>query len=178
MLSDRYTLVYRAIEDCEVMDWLKTEQSGCLIGLREVVTSNFLAFLRRGDVRQHYLGQDYADFTFILIDLLALAEQTEVPVYQLLFGRLRYQLDSTTVDSTIVAKTKHLHRESPIQCLIEHSLNIFCRWPSQQLVFLFEKCNPIFKNLPSLFYYVQSLRDNHREECYYIVTVTNDLASL
>jgi energy-coupling factor transporter ATP-binding protein EcfA2 len=70
--QDRYTLAYRAAEASQVMGWIKAGQSGCLVGLRGAGKSNFLRFLLRQDVRQHYLGQNYADFALVLIDLLAL----------------------------------------------------------------------------------------------------------
>jgi hypothetical protein len=179
MTSDRYTLAYRASEARQVMDWLKAGQSGCLIGLRGVGTSNFLAFLRRDDVRQHYLGPAYADVTFVLIDLLALAEQTEAAVYHLLLDRLLGQLDSAGVEPATTAEITRLQHQSPIQRLIERSLDSLCHRPSQRVVFLFDEFDAIFQNLPpSLFRYLRALRDNRKEQFSYIVVVANDLAGL
>jgi DNA-binding winged helix-turn-helix (wHTH) protein len=179
MTSDRYTLAYRASEVGQVMDWLKARQSGCLIGLRGVGTSNFLAFLRREDVRQHYLGQAYADVSFVLIDLLALAEQTEAAVYHLLLDRLLGQLDSAGVEPATTAEITRLQHQSPVQRLIERSLDTLCRRPSQRVVLLFDEFDAIFQNLPSaLFRYLRSLRDSRKEQLSYIVVVANDLAGL
>lgn len=179
MTSDRYMLAYRAVEARQVMGWFKAGQSGCLIGLRGVGASNFLAFLRREDVRRHYLGQDYADVIFILIDLLALAEQTEAAVYHLLLDRLLGQFDSAGVDTAIIAETTHLQHQSPVQRLIERSLDSLCRRPSQRIVLLFDEFDAIFQNLtPSLFRYLRAIRDNRKDQLSYIVTVANDLAGL
>ncbi len=179
MTSDRYALTYRASEARQVMDWLKAGQSGCLIGLRGVGTSNFLAFLRRDDVRQHYLGQDYSDVAFILIDLLALAKQTEAAVYHLLLDRLLSKLGPAGVDTATVAEITHLQHQFPVQRLIERSLDILCNRPSQRVVLLFDEFDAIFQNLPSsLFRYLRALRDHRKDQLSYIVTVTNDLANL
>lgn len=179
MTSDRYTLTYRVVETRQVMNWLKAGQSGCLIGLHGVGASNFLAFLRREDVRQHYLGQDYADVTFVLIDLLALTEQTEAAVYHLLLDRLLGQFDSAEVDTATLAEITRLEHQFPVQRLIERSLDTLCRRPSQRIVLLFDEFDVIFQNLPpSLFRYLRAIRDSRKEQLSYIVTVGNDLASM
>lgn len=179
MISDRYTLAYRATESRQVMGWLKAGQSGCLIGVRGVGTSNFLAFLRREDVRQHYLGQGYVNVIFVLIDPLALTEQTEVAVYSLLLDRLLGQLGPAGVDTAIVAEITGLEDSFPVQRLIERNLANLCHQPSQRVVFLFDEFDTIFQNLsPSLFRYLRAIRDNHKDQISYIVTIVNDLASL
>ena len=73
-IQDRYTLAYRAAEARQVMNWIKAGQSGSIIGLRGAGKSNFTRFLLRNEVRQHYLGGHYSDFTFALINLLSLAK--------------------------------------------------------------------------------------------------------
>ena len=55
MERDRYPLTYRTPEVQQVMNWIEGGQSGCLVGLRGAGKSNFLRFLLRQDVRQHYL---------------------------------------------------------------------------------------------------------------------------
>jgi len=85
--QDRYSLAYRADKAHQVMNWIMARQSGCLIGLRGSGKSNFLHFLLRQDIRQHYLGRHYANFFFVLIDLLALTERTEWAVYELILDR-------------------------------------------------------------------------------------------
>lgn len=158
MASDRYTLTYRAAEVQQVMEWLKAGQLDCLIGLRGVSASNYLSFLRRDDVRQYYLGQTYAYVSFILINLLALAEQTEAAVYHLLRDRLLGQLDSAEVDPATVVEITRLKKQPPVQRLNERSLDTLCRRPLQRVVLLFDEFDTIFQNLPpSLFHYLRGI---------------------
>ncbi len=179
MRLDSYTLAYRAAETRQVMGWLKAEPSSCRIRLRGAGTSNFLAFLQRDDVRQYYLGQAYADVAFVLIDLLALVEQTEAAVYHLLLNRQPCQFGSAGADPVIVAEIMRLHHQSPIQRLIERSLDTLCYRPRQRIVLLCKNFGAFFQNHPpSLFHYLRAIRDNQKDQLSNIVVVTKDLASL
>ena len=137
---DRYTLTYRVAEARQVMGWIKAGQSGCLIGLRGAGKSNFLRFLLRQDVRRHYLGQDWADFAFVLIDLLALTERTEWAVYELMLDRL------LGVEEEIVEEMASLHREVAhsrdslmAQRAIERCVDVLCQRPGQRIILLFDE---------------------------------------
>lgn len=46
---DRHPLTYRVPEVQQVMNWIESGQSGCLVGLRRAGKSSFLRFLLRQD---------------------------------------------------------------------------------------------------------------------------------
>ncbi len=177
---DRYTLAYRAAEARQVMGWIEAGQSGCLVGLRGAGKSNFLRFLLRADVRRHYLGQDYADFVFVLVDLLALAERAEWAVYELMLDRL------AGMEGQGVAEIASLHREVTrsrdsliARRAIERCLDIFCQQPERRVILFFDEFDVVFRTFaPSLFRCLRAIRDAHKGQVSYVVAVTGDLACL
>ncbi len=186
MRQDRYALTYRAVEAQQVMGWIKAGQSGCLISLRGAGKSNFLRFLLREEVRQHYLGGDFADFTFVLIDLLALSKQAEWVVYELILNRLLGQLRSLGTEKEIIDELTSLHREvrhtrDPLtaQWAVEQGIDLLCRRLAQRIVLFFDQFDTVFETLnPSLFRCLRAIRDAHKGQVSYVVVVTDDLACL
>lgn len=186
MKQDRYSLTYRAVETQQVMDWAKAGQSGSLIGLRGAGQSNFLRFLLREEVRQHYLRGDYADFTFALINLLSLSQQAEWMVYELILNRLLGQIRSLGTEKELVEEMVSLHREvrqtrDPLtaQWAVEQGVDILCRSPAQQVILLFDEFDVVFQTLdPSLFRCLRAIHDAHEAQVSYVVVVTDELAWL
>jgi DNA-binding winged helix-turn-helix (wHTH) protein len=184
--QDRYTRTYRAAEARQVMGWIEAGQSGCLIGLRGAGKSNFLQFLLREYVGQQYLGRDYADFIFVLIDLLALTECAEWAVYELVLDRLLPQLRPLEIQEETVKEMESLHREvtrskDPLtaQRAVERCLGLLCRRPAQRIVLLFDEFDAVFRTFdPSLFRCLRAIRDAHKGQVSYVVVVTDDLACL
>jgi DNA-binding winged helix-turn-helix (wHTH) protein len=182
--QDRYTLAYRATEARQVMGWIKAGQSGSLIGLRGAGKSNFLRFLLHEDVRQHYLGQAYTDFLFVLSDLLLLAECTEWAVYALILERLRqfclWSVDQQAAEEMALPPKKIARIRDPLiaQRAVERCVNILCEPPTRHLVLLFDEFDAVFRELdPSLFRCLRAIRDDHKEQISYVIVV-NDLTCL
>jgi hypothetical protein len=186
MKWDRYTLTYRATETRQVMNWIKAGQSGCLIGLRGGGKSNLLRFLLCEKVRQYYLGQDYANFAFILIDLLALTECTEWAVCELVLDRLLDQLCPLGIEEKIVEEMTLLQQEVmrsrdllTAYRAVERCVDVLCRRTAQRAVLLFGEFDAVFRTLdPSLFRCLRAIRNAHKGQVSYVVAVANDLASL
>jgi hypothetical protein len=186
MERTRYTLTYRAAEARQVMDWIEAGQSGCIIGLRGAGKSNFLRFLRRKDVRRHYLGRDYAGFFIVLINLLSLTERTEWAVYELIFHRLVEQLLPLGTDGEFGEEMAILHEKVrrskdllTAQRAVARCVDVLCRRPAQRIVLLFDEFHAVFRDLdPSLFRSLRAIRDAHKGQISYIVIVANDLADL
>lgn len=183
---ERYTLAYRAPETRQVMNWVKAGLSGCLIGLRGVGKSNFLQFLFRPEVRRHYLGQGYADFVFVHLDLLTLTECTEWAVYELILDRLRDQLRPPDISAEIAAEAAMLHQEvirtrDPFvaQRAVEQCVMVLCQNSMQHVVLLFDEFDAVFQTFaPFLFRGLRAIRDAHKDRVSYIVVVSNELACL
>ncbi len=186
MEQDRYTLTYRAAKARQVMDWIKAGQSGCLIGLRGAAKSNFLRFLLRNDVRQHYLKQDCADFLFVLVNLLSLTERAEWAVYESILDRLVKQLHLSGVEGRSVEEITSLHwdvirSKDPLigRRAVERCVDVLCQQLAQRVVLLFDEFDAVFRTLdPSLFRRLRAIRDVHKGRVSYIVVVTDDLAHL
>jgi DNA-binding winged helix-turn-helix (wHTH) protein len=178
MVEDRYTLTYRATEADRVMNWLKTGQSGCVISLRGTGKSNFLHFLRRKEIQQHYLGDD-ANFIFILIDLLALVERSEEAAYELILDRLLAQLRLEGIEEETLEKIMRSRDQFSVQRVIEQCVDVLCRQQGQRIVLLLDEFDAIFGTLaPSLFHFLRAIRDAHKDQLCYLVTVNDDLACL
>jgi hypothetical protein len=181
---DRYSITYRAVEAREVMSWVKAGQSGCLVGLRGAGKSNFLRFLLREDVQHHYLGQDYADFAFVLINFLALTERTEWAVYELILDRLLGQLSLLGIKGAEEVAT--LHREAmrsrdllAAQRAVARCVDLLCQRPAQRVVLLFDEFDAVFRALdPSLFRCLRAIRDAHKDQVSYVVVASDELACL
>lgn len=185
MQRERYTLTYRAAEAHQVMAWIKAGQSGCLIGLRGAGKSNLLCFLLREDVRRHYLGQDYADFVFVPVDLLALVERAEWAIYELMLDRLLGQLHPLGMEEGTVDEMTSLHREVVrardsliAQRAVERCVDVLCQRPAR-VVLLFDEFDVVFRSLdPSLFRCLRAVRDAHKDQVSYVIVVADDLACL
>jgi DNA-binding winged helix-turn-helix (wHTH) protein len=168
------------------MDWIKTEQCGCVVGLRGFGKSIFLHFLFREDVRRYYLEKDDANFVFIFIDLLNLVEYTEWVTYELILSRLVDQLRCLGTDAADIEPIALLHHEvarSPnlliAQRAIEQCITILCRQPERRVILFFDEFDTIFRTFnPSLFRCLRALRDAYHGQLSYIVAATNELASL
>lgn len=180
MEQDRYTLAYRAAEARQVMGWIRAGHSGSLIGLRGAGKSNFLRFLLCEDVRQHYLGQNYADFVLILVDFLALTERTEWAVYELILDRLG-GIEDDVVEEMASLHLDVVHSRDPLTArwTVERCVDILCRRPTRRVLLLFDEFDAVFRLLDSfLFRCLRALRDAHKGQVSYIVVTSDDLAFL
>jgi hypothetical protein len=185
MNRGRYTINYRVTEARQVMRWIKASQSGCLVGLRGAGKSNFLRFLLRSDVQQHYLGPDDTDFIFILVEMLSLTEHSEWAVYELILDRLLNQLRSLWPEENIeemaslLREVRQTRDSLTAQRAIERCMDILCQRPEQRIVLFFDEFNAVFRDFnPSLFRCLRAIRDAHKEQVSYIVVVTDDLTYL
>jgi len=186
MGQERYTTTYRAAEAHQVMSWIEAGQSGCLIGLRGAGKSNFLHFLLRQDVRQHYLGQDRSDFIFILIDFLALTECTAWAVCELMLDRLLAQLRplgvaAEAIDECASLRQDATHSRDSLAAwrAVERCVAALCAKPTQCIVLLLDEFDVAFRTLdPFLFRCLRALRDAHKDQVSYVVVAADDLARL
>jgi hypothetical protein len=182
---DRYTISYRTEEASQVMEWVLAGQCGNIIGLRGVGKSNFLQFLIRENVKQHFLGQEAEDFHFILIILLSLTERTVWGLYELLLGSLVGQLHPPDRDNTILEKMSRLHRDTLgrrdaiiAQRAFEHCVTLLSL-QTQRLIFVFDEFDDLFRNLPvALFSCLRAIRDAQKEQISLIVVSAQELAGL
>ncbi len=186
MKKDRYNLTYREAEVSQVMRWIKAGESGCIVGLRGAGKSNFLRFMLRKDVQQHYLKPDDAKYTFTLINLLMLPDVTERAVYGLVLERLIDQLRSVRLEDKL-AEIDLAHRKVTddqdnvvlIQRAIEQCLARLCQAPEQRVILLFDEFDDVFQKCnPSLFRFLRAMRDAYKSHISYLVIVTHDLAYL
>jgi tRNA A-37 threonylcarbamoyl transferase component Bud32 len=183
---ERYALAYRAAEASQVMGWIKAGQSGCILGLSGGGKSNLLRFLLRENVRQHYLGQDCANFALVLIDLLALTECTEWAVCELILDRLLAQLGVLGIDEKIIGEMASVHHDvirskdlTAAYRALERCMGILCRQPAQHVAILFNYFDSAFQTLnPPLFHCLRAIRDTYKDQVSYVIAVTNDLISL
>ena len=180
MEQARYTINYRVAEARQVMGWIKAGQSGCLIGLRGAGKSNFLRFLLRQDVRRYYLERNWADFAFVLIDLLALAERSAWAVYELVLDRLSGVNEEIAEELTSLRREVTSSRDLLVaQRAVERCVDALCQRSAQRIVLLFDEFDAVFRALdPSLFRCLRAIRDAHKGQVSYLVIVANDLAHL
>ncbi len=182
----RYSLSYRAIETRQVMDCIRAGQCGSIIGLRGTGKSNFIRFLLRVDTQQHYLGQDQANFIFVLVNLLSLTECSEWGVYETILNNLLVQLLSPSIADEITLEVRTLHQEMmhvrdtlTAQRAVERCMALLCQQAHSTARFLVRR---VRRSLPrftaSLFRCLQAIRDSYKEQVSYLVVATRDLADL
>ncbi|MBN2117367.1 MAG: winged helix-turn-helix domain-containing protein [Anaerolineales bacterium] len=184
--QSRYSISYRSVETHQVMDWIRAGQCGNVIGMRGAGKSNFLRFLFHKDVQQHYLGQKQADFLFVLVNLLSLAECTSWGFYELLLTSLLDQIQPPQISSEALEALTALHREAvhardtlTAQRAVERGVAILCRSSPSRLILFFDEFDAAFQQLdPSLFRILRATRDAHKDQIAYVVITTCDLARL
>ncbi len=182
----RYSLSYRAAETGQVIDWIRAGQCGSIVGLRGSGKSNFIRFLLRTETQQHYLGQDQANFTFVLVNLLSLTERSEWGVYEMILNNLLAQFRSPDMAEKIILEMRTSHQEMMhvrdvliAERAVERCVALLCQQSARQLVFLFDEFDAVFRELPaSLFRCLRAIRDAHKDQVSYIVVATHDLAGL
>ena len=184
MEQDRYTITYREAEARQVMSWIGAGQSGCLIGLRGAGKSNFLRFLLREDVQQHYLAHDCANTVFVLVSFLALTERTEWAVYELILDRLLAPVCLQCAEEASGLTSRHrriMRSRDPLAArqALEQCVGLLCQRPVQRVVLLLDEFDAVFQTLdPSLFRCLRAIRDAHKGQVVYIVVVADELTCL
>jgi DNA-binding winged helix-turn-helix (wHTH) protein len=183
---DRYTMAYRAAEASQVMRWINAGQSGSIIGLRGTGKSNFLRFLLRDAVRQHYLEPNGGKVALILVDRLALTEHVDWAIWELMLDRLLPELRIVGSEPQFLDEIAALHREvmrtkDPLiaRRAVEQAVAFLCDRLGYQVVFIFDDFDTLFISLdPRLFLGLRSLRDAHKDRVSYLVAVSDDLSNL
>jgi len=184
--QDRYTVTYRANETRQVMKWIKAGQCGSIIGLRGAGKSNFNRFLLRTNVQQRYLGQNQANFTFVLINLLSLTERSEWGLYEMILNNLFVQLHPPDIADEMILEVSALHHEMmhtrdvlTAERAVERCVALLCQQPDWRLVLLFDEFDAVFRDLPAaLFRCLRAIRDSYKDQISYIVVATHDLTGL
>ncbi len=179
-------LNFRAPETSTVMSWIKTGQSGCVIGFRGVGKTCFMRFLMRDDVRPQYLGPAWKDCTFVHIDLLALPEYTEWAFCELALDRLATQLSSSDTSPETIEEITLLHHQVTqsrdkisVRRAFERAIDALCQPPAQRLVLLLDEIDSVFQVIdPFLFRCLRVVRDAHIGQVSYILMLTDELTHL
>lgn len=183
---DSHALTFRAAETRAVMSWIKVGQSGCVIGFKEVGKSTFLRFLLREDIQQHYLGPGWKDFAFVYVDLLALSENSEWAVCELILDRLLSQFRQSKIDPAAAEEIERQYTQVTqnrdklsVRRAFERGFDALCRQSSRRIVLLFDEFNSIFPTLdPFLFRCMRVVRDDHRGRVSYIAAIPDNLEYL
>jgi DNA-binding winged helix-turn-helix (wHTH) protein len=182
----RYAPSYRATETRQVMDWIKTGQCGCIVGLKGSGKSNFIRFLLRIDTQQQFLTPDQSNFIFSLINLLSLTEHSEWGVYEMLLNSLLDQFPLSGMPQEAILELRNSQQEIirtrdvlMAKRAVERCVALLCQQASRQVVLFFDEFDAVFQQLPaSLFRCLRAIRDSHKDQVSYVVVATHDLADL
>jgi DNA-binding winged helix-turn-helix (wHTH) protein len=168
------------------MEWVRAGQCGSIVGLRGAGKSIFLHFLLREDIRRNYLGPNYNNFVFILIDLLGLIENSDWAIYELILSRILGLLRQSGADAADVEEINLLHREyirnrqAPIaHRTIEQGIYILCSQLGKQVILFFDELDRVFGTSdPSLFLFLRGLWNAHDGRLSYIIAVSKKVEEL
>jgi DNA-binding winged helix-turn-helix (wHTH) protein len=163
----RYSSSYRLTEVRQVMDWIKAGQCGCLL---------------HAETQRYHLGNTNPDFAFVFLDLMALIDQTDWAIYELMLDRILSQL-RPLLEETAAQELTALHREvthskDPLiaQRAIERSLDILCQPPTRRIILLLDAFDTAFATLePSAFLHLRTIRNAHKDQLCYLVITEKDL---
>lgn len=179
--QSHYTLSYRAEETCQVMAWLAAGQCGTVVGLRGAGKSNFVCFLIREDVRQHYLGPASSDYVFVHLDMLKLEEYASWAVYDLILdGMLRApgsELDARSAREIVDLHDHSLQSRDALAArrVIERVLEAQCQRSERRFVLVLDEFDSVFATCePALLRYLRALRDQFKERLMFLMVVPKE----
>ncbi len=183
--ESRYIPTYRAAEAQQVMAWVKSGQSGHILGLKGAGKSNFIRFLfDKAFPREHYLGVEHARFVFVLVNLLDLGEPTEWAIYEAMLNALQNALDRLNLVQETTQEIARIHESvlsNPSGLLAQRALQRAVGLAGQlnRLVFFLDEFDKAFQELPApAFRGLRAIRDAYKEKVSYIVMGTHNLADL
>jgi serine/threonine protein kinase/DNA-binding winged helix-turn-helix (wHTH) protein len=183
--DDPHPPSYRAKEAAAVMALVRAGESGSLIGFYGIGLSAFLRFLTRPEVRKHYLGPAWTDYTFLHIDFNALPQLSDWGVFGLMLRDLEQALASRSParGEALAQDMRPLSHYSQDPWLIQEALcqaiEILCRQSNQRVVFLMDEFDVVFGHVsPSVFLNLRALRDAYRERVIYITATIHPLSDL
>ena len=182
----RYSPSYRATETRQVMDWIKTGQCGCIVGLKGSGKSNFIRFLLRIDTQQQFLGPNQPNFIFSLVNLLSLTERSEWGVYEMVLNNLLDQFPLSGITQETILEVRNSQQEIirtrdvlMAKRAVERCVAVLCQQASRQVVLFFDEFDAVFQELSaSLFRCLRAIRDSHKDQVSYVIVATHDLADL
>ena len=178
-----WPLSYRAELLSHVMPALRAGECCSLVGVSGVGKSNLVRFLRQPGLQEAYWGAERAWMIVIDTNGLVFGEQpTEYVIIELMIHRLIMEAESRALPRDLLEWANDLHarliaQPSTLLALryFERMCARFCDSHSQQLIFIFDQFEDIWRSVNARFFLnLRSLRDQFKYHVVYLV-FTRDL---
>jgi DNA-binding winged helix-turn-helix (wHTH) protein len=168
-----------------IMQCVKSGECCAIVGVGSVGKSNLLRHLARGDVCQHYLGDEAARVLFLHVDANALVEESVWGYYELMLHRLIQAVE--TLDPAWSDRFDPLYERAIggsndrlARRYLERVVGALRGMPHRyRLVFLMDEFDEVFRKVEGrLFAGLRALRDDHKYHLAYIVAGRQELSQV
>jgi DNA-binding winged helix-turn-helix (wHTH) protein len=186
MTVESIPITFRASEVGQAMAVLRAGDSCAIVGIGSVGKSNLLRFLQREDVRQAYLGDEWAAYLFVYVDVNKMLRRTSWGLWELMLHQLLIELTSLGVDDDILEAVDGLHRRATERetrylalRFLDRALGMVCDRLGLRLVFLMDEFDGLCRTMSSRgFAALRALRDDHKSWLMYVVATRLELRRL
>jgi len=177
MKTKPFPLTFRAEEVKATLDHIAAGNSCSIVGIGSVGKSNLLRFLQRKDVRQAYLGDDWASFLLTYVDTNKMLRQSAWGLMELMLHQLLIELTHQQADDETLQAIDDLHRratERKTRFLtlryLDRALNLVCNRLGYRPVFLIDEFDGVCRTMPRRgFAALRALRDEYKYRLTYVV---------
>lgn len=174
-LGPEHPFTYRQEIAAPVFQLIQSGESAALVGSASMGKTRLLQFLQRSDVQRHYLGDDAASTSLVLVDCQRLAEASEWGLYELLLTSLTEAVLSEPAlrDWLNSLRSEVITRRDGLLALryVELATRQICREAGRNLCLIFDEFDEVYGSLPAgVLANLRALRDADRYRiCYLLV---------
>lgn len=181
-----FPLTYRAEVVKPIMSCIGAGDSCSVVGIGSVGKTNLLRFLLGEDVRQVYLGDDWATYLFVYVDANKMLKKSLWGLLELMLHQLMVELTNYDVAEAIRQTIDDLHfratqpktRHLALRYL-DRAIGIVCKQLGLTLVYLFDEFDDLCRKIPAQgFSALRALRDDNKYQLMYIVATRLELNRL
>jgi len=186
MKSEPWPVNYRQAEVSQVMAALQAGDSCSIVGIGSAGKSNLLRFLGQDEVRQAYLGEAWASFLFVYVDLNKILKRSAWGLYELMLHQLLLELTRGGAEEVVLQTIDDLHQRAAGQKTrslalryLDRGLNLACNRLDLRLVFLFDEFDELGRKMsPRGFAALRALRDDYKYRLMYLAATRMALKDL
>ncbi|MCB0192467.1 MAG: winged helix-turn-helix transcriptional regulator [Anaerolineae bacterium] len=169
-----------------IMHHIAAGDSGSIVGIGSVGKSNLLRFLQRQDVRREHLGEAWANYLFVYVDINKILKQSRWGLLELMLHQLLTELTNRGTEEVVLKPIDDLHQratqtETSFLALryLDRAIGIVCNQLKLKLVFLIDEFDELCRTMSARgFSALRALRDEYKYRLMYVVATRLELKRL
>lgn len=169
-----------------ILGYVAAGDSCSIVGIGSVGKSNLLRFLQREDVRQTYLGDEWAGYLLVYVDINKILKQSAWGLMELMLHQLLIELANQKAEKETLQTIDDLHQRATnpqTQHLalryLDRALQHVCNQLKRGVAFLIDEFDELCRTMsPRGFAALRALRDEYKYRLTYVVATRLELKRL